>query len=349
MKDRPITLVTSTPTWYGGHSGYYERLVEALRQRRPIRVMRPPRGRAGRVFGKAYAMLKGLPSRDQRLTVVEARGRLAVERDPAAIVHVTNLDGHLPILRHWSSAPRNLIGTIHFPPSVWNQDDLDLLRRCNSAILLYQKDLEFFEEHVGKGRVKAIPHGVDVDFFRPAPAPREGPARILFCGQFLRDFAMLGGVVERVQAAAPDVEFDLVIAHHVWGRQDLAALHNKPGVRWHAGLSDEQLLNVFWKAGVAIFPFRDTAANNAIVECLACGVPIVATDVGGIRDYGGGRFFPVVPCGDADAMTAEVLRLLEDSAGWASVSAAQRVFAETTLAWPITAEQHLQAYESLMS
>ena len=39
---------------------------------------------------------------------------------------------------------------------------------------------------------------------------------------------------------------------------------------------------------------NESGANTAVVESLACGLPIVTTDVGGIRNYGGNDLFPIV-------------------------------------------------------
>ena len=54
----------------------------------------------------------------------------------------------------------------------------------------------------------------------------------------------------------------------------------------------------------------DSGANNAIVESLACGLPVITTDVGGIRDYGGGTIYPVVANEDDDGMIGLVEQYL---------------------------------------
>jgi glycosyltransferase involved in cell wall biosynthesis len=96
-----------------------------------------------------------------------------------------------------------------------------------------------------------------------------------------------------------------------------------------------------------LLPMNDSGANTSIVEALATGLPVATTDVGGIRDYGGGTLFPVVTNDDDDAMIALVEQYLSKSGWHDEISRTSRQFAEETLSWRLVAQKHMQAYREL--
>jgi glycosyltransferase involved in cell wall biosynthesis len=81
-------------------------------------------------------------------------------------------------------------------------------------------------------------------------------------------------------------------------------------------------------------PLTDATANNSILEGLACGTPVVATDLDGVRDYCTAACGGLSPQGDAAAHAEATIALLTDpelrhAAGIAARAAAERV------SWPV--------------
>lgn len=98
-----------------------------------------------------------------------------------------------------------------------------------------------------------------------------------------------------------------------------------------------------------LLPMDDSGANNSILEALATGLPVVTTDVGGIRDYGGGCCYPIVENNDDDSMIQLVEHYIQNPTYRSLISRAIREFAEVELAWPVVAQKHLDAYADLQA
>jgi len=258
-----------------------------------------------------------------------------------------NVDSNMDLLYAWSKTDKDVIGTVHLPASVWKPEQCELLSHLNSAIALYQRDIPFFEQYVGTGRVRFVHHGADTDFFRPDLTKRDGSPGILYSGVYLRNEPMLVRVVKRLAEKMPGLRFDLLVPEHHRNSPALMPLAKHPAVTWHAGLNDEQLRELYQKSRLLLLPMNESAANTAVVEALSSGLPVVTTDVGGIRDYGGGDFLPVVANNDDDAMIALVEQYLSKPKWRDEIAQRCRQFAEQTLAWPLVAEKHLKAYQEL--
>jgi glycosyltransferase involved in cell wall biosynthesis len=266
---------------------------------------------------------------------------------PDPVKHILHFEDHFMFFDQWEKAPRHLISTLHIPREQWTPEELDGLKRLSSAIVLYQRDLEFYESHVGKERVKFIRHGVDVDFFRPARSLPAQPNRILYSGHYLRNTAMLSRVIQQLAPRHPGLEFHLLVPESFRDLEGFAELKDRPEITWHQNLNDDELRQLICSSWLVLLPMNDSGANTAVVEALACGTPLVTTDVGGIRDYGGGTLFPVVANNDDAAMVDLVEEYLGSATKREQVSRASRAFALKELAWPLIARQHLETYEGL--
>jgi len=331
--------------WFGEHSGY-EQLTRHLPIFQQAWTVKPRHGQLARYLGSAYARLQGRHGRGATdLSELEFCWRRRLWRYERS--HILYLEAHLNVLNGWPKAPKDLIGTIHLPASVWKPEQCKLLSQLASAIVLYRNDTPFFEQYVGKGRIQFIHHGADTDFFKPDPSKLQMPPRILYSGVYLRNEPMLVRVVKQLAEKMPELSFDLLVPLHHRKSPALAPLLNHPAVSWHAGLKDEELVALYQRSYLMLLPMNDSGANTAVVEALASGLPIVTTNLGGIRDYGGGTILPVVANDNDDAMISLVERYLSKPAWRDEIGRKCRQFTEDNLAWPRVAQKHLQAYREL--
>jgi glycosyltransferase involved in cell wall biosynthesis len=158
--------------------------------------------------------------------------------------------------------------------------------------------------------------GIDVQQFRPGPKDGDRP-RVLFVGG---RFAEKGGN-DLLAAIGPhagrELELDVVTPDPV---------APPPGVRLHRlGPRDAELVELYRRADVFCLPTYGDAAPLSVVEAMACGAAVVATDVGAIRDLvDGGRTGRLVPVGDPRALREAVLALAGDATARAALGAAGR-------------------------
>ncbi len=348
MSSFPVNLLAKQTPWYGSKSGYYEQFPGWLRRVHPnVHLVLPRRTLCNRVIGKLYSVFKSLPQRDQSETVAELAMLWRAAVSFGGVNHILNIEDHLALLGHWRKAPRNWVGTIHFPREWWDASRVESLSRLSSAIALYRADIPFFENILGPGRVKYVPHGVDVDFFRPPPPEIVRGKSALFVGQFGRNTRMFARVAALLAREHPDLTFHVVVAPHARTAPGFDELAAHPSVRWHQEISEESLLTLFQTSQILLLPMDFSGANNAIVQAVACGLPIVTTDLGGIRDYGGGEIFPVVANNDDAAMVQLAGKFLAGREWREETSKKLRKFAEETLGWPIVIQDHLRAYAGL--
>jgi glycosyltransferase involved in cell wall biosynthesis len=219
--------------------------------------------------------------------------------------------------------------------------------RVHTLVLLTAREREFFAGAWGAQQTVVILHGVDTDYFSPGAAPDPARPSILVVGRFLRDFPLTAETVLLLAARRPEWRFDFVVPGAAWHGPDLAAVRALPQARWHDRIDDDALRALYRTAVCHLTPFQDCTANNALVEALACGLPIVTTDRGGVRDYGAGSVYPLAADSSAAALAALCERYVAEPAWRAGVAAASRAFALTSLAWPVIARRHLALYREV--
>jgi glycosyltransferase involved in cell wall biosynthesis len=115
-------------------------------------------------------------------------------------------------------------------------------------------------------------------------------------------------------------------------RAGAAALAAELGVAGDVDFVGERvdLPGVLAGASVFLLPSETESFGLAALEALACGVPVVASRVGGVPEVVvEGQTGFLCPVGDVQALAAATLRLLTDGALRAAQASAARARAET--------------------
>jgi glycosyltransferase involved in cell wall biosynthesis len=205
-----------------------------------------------------------------------------------------------------------IVASFHLPPKRLEKElkTVEHLSTLDAVIVVGSNQAQFFRGLVDDQRIHVVPHGVDTMVFRPGEGKsraEQGLKRCLFVGMHERDFEMLEGVIDIVEGYDLAVAFDVVTAP-----EKEAAFAGRKQVTFHCGVPEENLIELYQRADVLLQPLLDCTANNAILEGLACGVPILASDIGAVRDYLNAECAEFVAAGDARQMATALVGMLKD-------------------------------------
>ena len=144
-----------------------------------------------------------------------------------------------------------------------------------SVLSSYAKN-SFLATGFPEARLIQVPLGVEIERFKPVP-PRNGPFRALFVGRL----ELLKGIQYLLQAFSdlrlPDAEIWLVgpVLPEV---KAVLARYNGPKVRVIGPVPSGEIARYYQQVDVLVFPSINDAFGLAILEGMACGLPVVATD-----------------------------------------------------------------------
>ena len=289
------------------------------------------------------------------LRLNERRLRPIFSRQEPQCVHYIHPENSLFRGDVWKG-PHRLVLTCHQPGESLREiargpgfgDFFRALKHADRVVLLSKRSLPDYAAFCDPDRLVVIPHGVDVEFFRPPHHPAQCPL-ILTVGNWLRDYSLWADVATRLAAKHPTVTFAVVaVPMTVRDIQARAEQARGPRVRFLYGLSDEQLRLLYQETTVSFLPLVDAGANNGLLEGMASGLPIVASDLPAVREYAGDCAV-LIPPGAANDCLAALEELLANSRRRAELGRASRERAMRHLAWQVIADRYAQLYAEVLA
>ncbi|HVL32052.1 MAG TPA: glycosyltransferase [Actinomycetota bacterium] len=214
-------------------------------------------------------------------------------------------------------------------------------------------------------RVSVLPPGVDTDLFRPDPDGRAaakaalgfgGRTLVLFVGRLqpLKAPEIAVGTIAALARLAPHLDAHLLIIGGPSGGTGIQPAHLEKlaaelgvadRVHVRAPVPHMQMPEFYRAADITLVPSRSESFGLVALEASACGTPVVATDVGGLRTaIRDGITGSLVPEIDAAAFASAVQAILADPARARAMGEAGARFAKR-YDWRHAAASLLEVYE----
>ena len=208
----------------------------------------------------------------------------------------------------------------HNPQRLELRNSLPEVFNRASAVHCVSEAIKQEAEKYGLDPKKAwvIRPAVDPEVFRPAESlgDRDGLVNIATTGSLIwrkgHEYALQA--VRRVLDYGYQVRFHVVgdgpeKQRVVYTIQDLGL---EGVVVLHGRCGEEQVVRLLQQSDVFLLPSLSEGISNAVLEAMACGLPVVTTECGGMREVvtDGVEGF-VVPVRDPEAMAGALIRLIE--------------------------------------
>lgn len=227
-----------------------------------------------------------------------------------------------------------------------------------SRWLLRQVEQSILAPAIVQGRV--IPNGVDLSHFRPgsqqaARAARNLPqdvAILLFVAHKARSNVFKDyRTVERCAITTAAGYRRRRVLLLVLGEQGEPVVFENGEVRFIDFQRDADTMAQYYQAAdVYVHAAKSDTFPTAVLEALACGLPVVATAVDGISEQiEENRSGFLVQAGDADAMASRVIHLLSNEPLQTSMGTAAAEIASRSFGIQRQAQTYLDWYEQILS
>jgi glycosyltransferase involved in cell wall biosynthesis len=197
------------------------------------------------------------------------------------------------------------------------------LHRARLVVALWEGAARVLREHFGvrEAKLRIVPNGVRVSAWRPATEDQRRDARLELGLRpdvpvvvFVGALTLEKGTDLAVEAVGRLDEAQLVVVGSGPEEQRIRELINaRLPARAVMLASTSRLLGIYAAADVLICPSRSESMPAVVIEAGLCGVPVVATAVGGLAHMiEPGRTGELVPEGSISALATAVRSLLED-------------------------------------
>ncbi len=199
-------------------------------------------------------------------------------------------------------------------------------------------------------KISIIFNGIDISEFKPSIKENSENFEVLCVSRLTRrkGIEYLISAFAKISDQFPKIKLKIIgegdAKEELEAQTQQLNLNNK--IEFSGRIAHENLPEIYAEASVFVLPSLNEGMSNTMLEALATGLPIIATDTGGTKelvDEGINGF--IIKMKDADDIAEKIIKLISDKNLLESMSQASRQKAES-LSWKNVAEKYFKEYLS---
>lgn len=205
---------------------------------------------------------------------------------------------------------------------------------------------------INAGGLTVVHNGIATDIFKPMPAVRRIPNRIMATASADQPLKGLRYLLQAIKQLAPQFpDIHLTVLGKLKEDGETANLLKTLKIDQHltfvSGIETEELVRLYAEASVVVVPSIYEGFGLPAGEAMACGVPVISTTGGALPEVVGDAGV-LVPVRDADAIATAVTELLKDDQKRESLGQAGRERILKHFSWQVAAEQFVGEYQKVI-
>lgn len=240
-----------------------------------------------------------------------------------------------------------------------------IFKICDKIVALSHSDAKYISSFgTNKEKIIILPNAIDIEEFQPYISKScsdflqkykiDGKKIILFVGQIIprKGIEYLIKSIKYIMKMHSEKNIVCLIIGKGEAMKKMKKIVKKLDLEEFIIFTGEitlnELVSAYESADVYVLPSLSEGLPTTILEALYFGLPVVATDIPGIRDHFK-DFALLVPPRDETELAKALIKLLNDQDLANTLSKNGKELVATNYTWNVVAGQHIEVYKNLIS